>query len=154
MEYIPYVIATSLFGSSFSYLVRYRSEDIESNDSNDINSNDINSNDTNNETLDKKSNNNNECNNSNEIKENSSCIDFEIINSVGDSSKYNTNKYLGDSFKEKSKNIIMICQKECNLKMKVYSKKKHYNKLKKYIYEYEKDGHDSFVKNHYQERNA
>ena len=44
-----------------------------------------------------------------------------------------SNKYLGDSFKEKSKNIIMICQKECNLKMKVYSKKKHYNKLKKYI---------------------
>ena len=145
MEYIPYVIATSLFGSSFSYLVRYRSEDIESNESNNDNSN--------NETIDEKSNETNN-DNSNETKENSSCIDFEIINSVGDSSKYNTNKYLGDSFKEKSKNIIMICQKECNLKMKVYSKKKHYNKLKKYIYEYEKDGHDSFVKNHYQEYNA
>ena len=151
MEYIPYVIATSLFGSSFSYLVRYRSEDIESNESNNENSN----NDNSNETIDEKSNEtNNDNDNSNETKENSSCIDFEIINSVGDSSKYNTNKYLGDSFKEKSKNIIMICQKECNLKMKVYSKKKHYNKVKKYIYEYEKDGHDSFVKNHYQERNA
>ena len=150
MEYIPYVIATSLFGTSFSYFVRYRSEDIESNESNNENSNNDNSN---NETIDEKSNETNN-DNSNETKENSSCIDFEIINSVGDSSKYNTNKYLGDSFKEKSKNIIMICQKECNLKMKVYSKKKHYNKLKKYIYEYEKDGHDSFVKNHYQERNA
>ncbi len=66
-------------------------------------------------------------------------IDFELIN-----------EELGDSFREKKEAITKICKEECNLKMKIYSKKKHYNKLKKYIYEYETKGHREFVKNHYQ----
>ena len=153
MEYIPYVIATSLFGTSFSYFVRYRSEDIESNELDELNvSKEI---ENNTDKIDNDKIDNDKIDNiNNERKENSSCLDFEVINSSGNINKYNNNKYLGDTFKEKSAKIIMICQEECNLKMRVYSKKKHYNKLRKYIYEYEKNGHDSFVKNHYQERNA
>ena len=153
MEYIPYVIATSLFGTSFSYFVRYRSEDIESNELNELNgSKEI---ENNNDKIDNDKIDNNKIDNiNNETKENSSCLDFEVINSSGNINKCNNNKYLGDTFKEKSAKIIMICQEECNLKMRVYSKKKHYNKLRKYIYEYEKVGHEEFVKSHYQAPNA
>ena len=75
--------------------------------------------------------------------------EFEIVNDEGA-----CKMYLGDTFKEKSEKMTKICQNECNLKMKIYSKKKHYNKLKKYIYEYEKVGHEEFVKSHYQAPNS
>ena len=116
MEYIPYVIATSLFGGSLSFFVG----NIYTKDSNEI------------EVLNEKK----ELNHSLDIKS------YDVV--------CNDNKYLGKTFNEKSVAITKICIEECNLKMRVYSKKKHYNKLRKYIYEYEKDGHDSFVKNHYQ----
>ena len=116
MEYIPYVIATSLFGGSLSFFVG----NIYTKDSNEI------------EVL-------------NEKKESNDSLDIKSYDVV-----CNDNKYLGKTFNEKSVAITKICIEECNLKMRVYSKKKHYNKLRKYIYEYEKEGHDSFVKNHYQ----
>lgn len=119
MEYIPYVIATSLFGGSLSFFVG----NIYTNESNELEIS---------EELNEKK----ELNDSLDIKS------YEVV--------CNDNKYLGKTFNEKSVAITKICIKECNLKMRVYSKKKHYNKLRKYIYEYEKEGHDSFVKNHYQ----
>ena len=123
MEYIPYVIGTSLFGGSLSFFVG----NIYTKDSNELEI----SEELNVEISEEK-----ELNDSVDIKS------YDVL--------CNNNKYLGKTFNEKSVAITNICIKECNLKMRVYSKKKHYNKLRKYIYEYEKEGHDSFVKNHYQ----
>lgn len=57
-------------------------------------------------------------------------------------------KNLGIGFKDKSENIIKIYEEECGKKIHNTNSSKTRMRLLRYIREYERFGHDSFVKSH------
>ena len=57
------------------------------------------------------------------------------------------NGCLGESFKERMETMIKVCKNKCGINIDKH-KSKHRLKILRYIKEYEKYGHNSFIKNH------